>query len=285
MMMMKPALWFAGAAVVTLAPFSPAGSQVAGKDLALDFRVSTSTEGLAEPGVLTGHIVGSGSKVRIDMSTVGGRSPTPLPTDGPVSMIVSDSGRAITYLDSKNNQYMTVRPGDMLAEAGQMGLVTMQFSDTEAKVDNLGAGPRILGHPTARYRVGTRLTMTISGMGEQQSVKIASTTEYYFPTDIRSAVNPFASITGSDMIGMFGATNKEFADKMKAAEAKLPKAPPLRTSTTATITTGGTSRVTKSTTEVTSVRWVNADPKVFEIPAGYTQVEIPKMGEVQPDPR
>lgn len=261
-----------------------AEAQVAGKDLALDFRTSTFMEGSPDSGVMTGHIVGSGSKLRIDIATDGGRSPTPLATEGPVSMIVSDSGRTITYLDSKNSQYMSVRPGDMIAEARQMGAVNMEFTDTDAKVENLGAGPRILGHPTSRYRVGTRVTMTISGMGQRESVKIASTTEYYFPTDIRSAVNPFASITGTDMIGMLGGNNKAFSDKLKAAEKKLPKAPPLRTSTTATITTGGITRVTRSTTDVTAVRWVNADPGVFEIPAGYTAVEIPSMGGVQPDP-
>ena len=280
------ALRAAGIAALALAPAAIAQVPVAPKDLALDFRTSTSMEGTAETGVLTGHIVGSGTgaKVRIDMSTEGGRSPTPLATEGPVSMIVSDSGRTITYLDAKNSQYMSVRPGDMMAEARQMGMVNMEFSDTDAKVESLGPGPRILGHPTSRYRVGTRLTMTISGMGQTESVKIASTTEYFFPTDLRSATNPFASITGTDMIGMLGGSNKEFADKLKAAEKKLPKAPPLRTSTTATITTGGITRVTKSNTEVTSVRLVNADPSVFEIPAGYTAVEVPNMGGVQPDP-
>lgn len=278
------ALRLAGTAALALLPSLTSQAQVAGKDLALDFRTSTSMEGMADSGVLTGHIVGSGSKVRIDMATDGGRSPTPLATEGPVSMIVSDSGRTITYLDSKKSQYMSVRPSDMIAEARQMGMVNMEFSDTDAKVENLGTGPRILGHPTSHYRVGTRLTMTISGMGQSESVKIASTTEYYFPTDIKSAVNPFASITGTDMIGMLGGNNKAFSDKLKAAEKKLPKAPPLRTLTTATITTGGITRTTKSTTEVTAVRWVNADPSVFEIPAGYTAVEIPSMGGVQPDP-
>ncbi len=281
---MTLALRFAGTAALALVPAAIAGAQVAGKDLALDFRTSTTMEGSADSGVLTGHIVGSGTKVRIDMATEGGRSPTPLATEGPVSMIVSDSGRTITYLDSKNNQYMTVRPSEMLAEARQMGVVNMQFSDTDARVESLGAGPRILGHPTSRYRVATRMTMTISGMGQQESVKIASTTEYYFPTDIKSAINPFAAITGTDMMGMLGGNNKEFSDKLKAAEGKLPKAPPLRTSTIATITTGGINRVTRSNTEVTSVRWVNADPKVFEIPAGYTAVEVPSMGGVQPSP-
>ena len=277
-------LRLASAVALVILPTAIAGAQVAGKDLALDFRTSTFMEGMPDSGVLTGHIVGSGSKIRIDMATDGGRSPTPLATEGPVSMIVSDSGRTITYLDSKNSQYMSVRPSEMIAEAREMGAVKMEFSDTDAKVENLGPGPRILGHPTARYRVGTRVTMTISGMGQRESVKIASTTEYYFPTDIKSAVNPFASITGTDMIGMLGGNNKAFSDKLRAAEKKLPKAPPLRTSTTATITTGGITRVTRSTTEVTAVRWVNADPSVFEIPAGYTAVEIPSMGGMQPDP-
>lgn len=277
-------LRIAGASLLALVTASALPAQNAGKDLALDFRTSTTTEGAPEAGVFTGHIVGSGTKVRIDLSTAGGRSPSPLATDGPVSMIVSDSGRTITYLDSKNSQYMSFRPGEMLAEAQSMGGVNMEFSDTDAKVENLGAGPRILGHPTAHYRVGTRLTMTITGMGQRQSVKIASSTEYFYPTDIKSALNPFASITGTDMIGMFGGTNKEFAAKLKAAEKQLPKAPPLRTSTTATITTDGTSRVTKSNTEVTSVQWVNADPKVFEIPAGYSAVQLPTMGGAPPNP-
>jgi len=277
-------LRLASAALLALTIASALPAQHAGKDLALDFRSSSSMEGAAEAGILTGHIVGSGTKLRIDLSAAGGRSPSPLTTDGTVSMIVSDSGRTITYLDSKNSQYMSFRPAEMMAEAQSMGGVKMEFSDTDAKVDNLGAGPRILGHPTLHYRVGTRVTMTITGMGQSQSVKIASTTEYYFPTDIKSALNPFASITGTDMIGVFGGNNKEFAAKLKAAEKLLPKAPPLRTSTTATITTDGTSRVTKSNTEVTSVQWVNADPKVFEIPAGYKAVQLPTLGGAPPNP-
>lgn len=277
-------LRLASAALLALTTASALPAQHAGKDLALDFRSSSSMEGAAEAGVLTGHIVGSGTKLRIDLSAAGGRSPSPLATDGTVSMIVSDSGRTITYLDSKNSQYMSFRPAEMMAEAQSMGGVKMEFSDTDAKVDNLGAGPRILGHPTLHYRVRTRVTMTITGMGQSQSVKIASSTEYYFPTDIKSALNPFASITGTDMMGVFGGNNKEFAAKLKAAEKLLPKAPPLRTSTTATITTDGTSRVTKSNTEVTSVQWVNADPKVFEIPAGYKAVQLPTLGGAPPNP-
>jgi hypothetical protein len=284
-MIKRLALSFANAAALAVASVSDAEAQSAAKNLALDFRSSTIIEGSPDTGIITGHIVGSGSKARIDISASGGTAPTPLPTDGSVSMIVSDSGRTITYLDAKNSQYMNFRPGDMLAQAQEVGGVKMEVSGTEARVDNLGAGPTILGHPTMHYRMITGMTMTITAMGQQQqSVKIASTTSHYFPTDIKSAFNPFASMTGTDMANMFGGSSKEFAQKLKAAEAKLPKAPPLRTSTTATITTQGVTRVTKSNTEVTSVQWVNADPKVFEIPAGYTAVELPKIEGPPPDP-
>jgi hypothetical protein len=282
---MRFAFAIAGTAALVLGVVSAAEAQVAGRNLALDFRSSTVIQGSPDTGVITGHIVGSGSKARIDISASGGTAPTPLASDGTVSMIVSDSGKTITYLDAKNSQYMNFRPGEMLAQAQEMGGVKMEVSGTEARVDNLGAGPAILGHPTMRYRVITGMTMTITAMGQaQESVRIASTTDHYFPTDIKSAFNPFASMTGTDMANMFGGSSKAFADKLKAAEAKLPKAPPLRTSTTATVTTQGVTRVTKSHTEVTSVKWVNADPKVFEIPAGYTAVGLPGMGGPPPDP-
>lgn len=270
------------AGVITAAAAEPLMAQPAGRDLAMDFRISTTVQGMADSSSITGHMVHSPRKVRIDMSATGGRVPSPLETDGAVSMILSDSGKTITYLDTRNSQYMTFRPAEMLAQAQQLGGVKMDFSGTEATVTSLGAGPAILGHPTVRYRVVTGMTMTISGMGQQQSVKVSSTTEYHYPTDIRSAFNPFSSVTGTDMLGMFGGSSKELAAKLKAAEAKLPRSLPLRSSTTATVSTQGMNQVTKSSTEVTSVRWVTADPKVFEIPAGYTAVEIPSMGAPPP---
>ena len=275
--MMRFALRFTGTTALAVAPLTISGAQVAGKDLALDFRMSTSTTGRSDSGAVSGQIISSGTKVRIDLKTGGGPSPTPLPSDGPVTMIVTDSGRTITYLDVKNNQYIRFRPAEMMAQAQEMGGMMMKFSGTTANVVKLGAGPAILGHPTSHYRVEMGMTMTISAMGQEQSATIASTTEYYFPTDIKSDINPFASMTGTDMVTMFGSGNKEFATKMKAAQDKLPKAPPLRTVATATVTAQGLSQVTTSRTDVTSLKWVKADPRVFEIPAGYTSVEMPGM--------
>jgi hypothetical protein len=275
---MRFASRLAGAMALVLAPLSYAHAQSAGKTLAMDFRTIISVQGRPDTGVIVGHAVGTADKMRIDVSMKGSNTPAGPVADSSVSMIVTDTGKTITYIDSKKSQFLRVRPAEMVAQAQQMGSMKMDFSETTAKVDNLGAGPAILGHPTSHYRVTTGMTMNINAMGQQQTVRIASTNDTYFATDIKSNLNPFASLSGGDMANMFGTTNKDFADKMKAVQAKLPRGTPLRALSTATIVNQGQTRVTSSAAEVTGIKWVDADPKVFEVPANYTAVQLPGMG-------
>ena len=253
-------------------------SPSAAKNLAMDFRTIVTTRGMPDTSVIQGHAIGSSDKLRMDLTMKGpGAQVSPLGgLGGEVTMILTDTGKTVTYLDSKATNYLRVRPADMLAQAQQTG-VKMGFSGTEATVDNLGAGPAILGHPTSHYRTGTGMTMTISAMGQEQVVKISSTSDYYYANDIKGVVNPFASLSGGDMAAMFASSNKEFADKMKAMQAKLPNNTPLRASSSSTMISQGQTRVTNTLAEVTSVQWVDANPKVFEIPSTYTPVTLPGM--------
>jgi hypothetical protein len=75
------------------------------------------------------------------------------------------------------------------------------------------------------------------------------------------------------MAAIFGTTNKEFGEKMKAVQQKLPKGTPLRASSTATIVAQGQTRVTNSSAEVTGIQWVDTDPKAFEVPSTYTAAQ------------
>jgi hypothetical protein len=268
----------AGAALALL-PLSYINAQTADKNLAMDFRTTVTISGMPDTGVIQGHAIGSTDKMRMDLDLKGpGAQVSPLGTaGGKITMILSDTGKTVTYLDSASSHYLRVKPSEMLAMAQQSGQVSMKFSDTQAKVDNLGPGPSILGHPTSHYRVGTGMTMTISAMGQEQTVKISSTADYYYANDIKGVVNPFATITGSDMSAMFGGANKEFADKLRLAQGKLPKATPLRATTTATMIAQGQTRVTNTQAEVTSVQWVPAKPGIFDVPAGYTAIALPGM--------
>jgi hypothetical protein len=276
---MRFASRLAGAAALVLAPMSYASAQNAGKTLAMDFRTTVTIQGTPDTGVITGHAVGTPDKMRLDVKMKGTSAQvSPLASDSTVSMIVTDTGKTIAYLDPKKNQYLRVRPAEMIAQAQQMGGMKMDFSDTKAQVDSLGAGPVILGHPTSHYRITTGMTMTISAMGQQQIANISSTNDSYYATEIKGTLNPFASMTGGDMANMFGTTNKDFADKMKAASAKLPTGVPLRATSSNTLTAQGQTRVTNSQAEVTSFKWVDVDPKAFEIPATYTAVQLPTIG-------
>ena len=265
-------------AVVVFAPLMNADAQTAGKTLAIDFRMSNSVQGTPDTGVIVGHAIGTADKMRLDLSMKGASAKVTPIADSAVSMIVTDSGKTITYLDAKKSQFLRVRPAEMVAQAQQMGGMKMDFSETSAKVDSLGAGPAILGHPTSHYRVTTGMTMTISAMGQQQTVKIASSNDAYYATDIKGFLNPFSTLTGGDMSAIFGTTNKDFGDKMKAVQQKLPKGTPLRAMSTATIVAQGQTRVTNSAAEVTGIQWVDTNPKTFEVPSNYTATQLPGMG-------
>jgi hypothetical protein len=270
-------------AFITLAPVATVVAQGPAKNLAMDFRTTVIVQGQPDTGVILGHAVGSADKVRMDLTMKGtGANVTPLSSDGAMTMILSDSGKTVTYLDSKNSQYIRMRPAEMFAQTQQMG-VKMNLTDTKATVDSLGAGPTILGHPTTHYRVGTGMTMNINAMGQQQTVNIASTADYYYATDIKGALNPFASLSGADMTQAFTGTSKDFAEKLKAAQAKLPKGTPLKATSTATMSIAGMpSRVTNTDAVVTGIKWVDADPKAFNVPANYTPVQLPGLNGPPP---
>lgn len=274
---------FGGAVILALVPLSHPSAQTGGKALAMDFRTTIVVKGAPDTGVIMGHAVGSASKMRLDVKLIGSNAQVSPLADSAVSMIVTDSGKTIAYLDAKKNQYLRVRPADMIAQAQQMGGMKMNFSGTDAKVDNLGVGPVILGHPTTHYRVATGMTVTISAMGQEQTVQISSTNDSYYANDIKGDLNPFASLNGGDMANMFATTNKDFAEKMKAAQAKLPSGVALRASSLSTLVAQGQTRITNSDAEVTSLKWVDADPKMFEVPATYTAVQLPTMGGAQGD--
>ncbi len=263
-------------ALFALAPLSQINAQNAGKTLAMDFRATVSVQGQPDTSVIIGHAVGNSDKMRLDVKGAPSQRSN-LTSDSVVTMVVTDSGKTITFLDAKQGQYFRVRPAEMVSQAQQMGAMKMEFSGTQAKVDSLGPGPSILGHPTTHYRVTTGMTMTVNAMGQQQVVKFSSIADNYYATDIAGSLNPFSSVTSGDMASMFASSNAEFARQLKQVRARLPKGTQLRALNSATIVAQGQTRVTTSLAEVTGLQSVNSDPKAFDIPANYKQVQLPGM--------
>src|SRR3954469_17398707 len=188
-----------GAVALVLAPFSKICAQNAGKTLAIDFRTTVAVQGSPDTGVIVGHAIGTADKMRLDVSMKGSNAQVSPLADSSISMIVTDSGKTITYMDAKKSQYLRVKPAEMIAQAQQTGGMKMNFTSTDVKVENLGAGPAILGHPSSHYRVATGMTVTISAMGQEQTIQISSANDSFYATDIRGDLNPFVSFNGGDM--------------------------------------------------------------------------------------
>ena len=64
---MRFALRLLSVSALVLASMSSAHAQNAGKNLALDFRTTIVVQGTPDTGVVTGHAVGAGNKMRVDV--------------------------------------------------------------------------------------------------------------------------------------------------------------------------------------------------------------------------
>src|SRR5438045_1455149 len=98
------------AAIFTSHPSqAQAQAQTAGKNLAMDFRTTISVQREPDSAVMTGHAVGTADKMRVEVRGLHSKA-AGLPIDSVVTMILTDSGKTITYVDTKKSQYLRVRP-------------------------------------------------------------------------------------------------------------------------------------------------------------------------------
>lgn len=259
-----------------------------GDDMAYDFKMTDSgTVGMQTMGgVSTGHAVASKGKIRMDVSGSARSLAMPGSGGGDVTIIMLDSGKTVIYVNPKTKQYMQIKPMEMMDRMQKMmeGMgATMKFDFTgEPKVENLGAGPDILGHKTRHYRMTTNMKMTMNAMGESQTIETNSVVDEYLAPDIKNATDLFSGMSNG-MSGMMGGSNKEYLEKVKQLKAKLPDAMELRAETQSTITMAQGTQNMKNVREVTGIKKTRATPDQFAIPAGYTKIEMP-MGPGAPPP-
>lgn len=282
-LMRNAALQTLASAVAVLVASSTAQAQA--RDWAFDFRMIDTMVSVGETmnGVTTGHAVVSKGRVRLDMK--GSPHAISMPrmavgTGDGVSMIVEDQGKLITYLLPKERRYMQFKPTEMLKQMqtmmqGMGAAMKFDVSGPEPKLENLGRGPVILGHETVHYRVTTGMKVTMSAMGERETMEMSSTTDQYFARGMGELMDPFSSMKSiRETSSMFGGANKAYMDKMWAIQAKLPKAPELRAQQRTTMTRGGLVSNVRTVREVTKIQRVKAPVDLFVVPAGYTRIDM-----------
>ena len=259
-----------------------------GDDMAYDFKMTDSgTVGMQTAnGVSTGHAVVSKGKIRMDVSGSARSLAMPGSPGADITIIMLDSGKTVIYVNPKAKSYMQINPMEMMDRMQKMmeGMgATMKFDFTgEPKVENLGAGPVILGHKTQHYRMTTAMKMTMNAMGESQTIETSSITDEYLAPDLEKSTDLFVGMSNG-MSGMMGGSNKEYLEKIKQLKAKLPKGMELRAETQSAVKMAQGSQSMKNVREVTAIKKTPATPDQFTVPAGYTKIELP-MGPGAPPP-
>jgi hypothetical protein len=199
--------------------------------------------------------------------------------------IVKGGGKEMLLVSPKDKTYMKWDLAAMMAGMGAAvnavgGLVKMDMSDITIDAKEIGPGPTIQGYATRHFRLTQNYTMTAKVFGRSSKTRSESTTDYYVAPSVRIA-NPFVSTEQANaMMAQFDMFNKpEYKNQMAAANAKMPKTgAPLRWVTT-TVSTDEKGKAETSITsmEMTNIKSGNIPASEFQIPAGYSMVEMPNM--------
>jgi hypothetical protein len=194
-----------------------------------------------------------------------------------------DGGKKMTLVDPANKQYMEWDMAGMLAGMTKMvsavsGLVKMEMSDIKIESHNLGAGETLQGYKTVHYQIVQNYTMTVKVFGRGSKTRSESTTDYYFAPALRGLANPFVSNSQAwaQSYDMFN--NPDYKAQMAAAQSRIEYGVPLKT-VVKTVTTDdkGKQQTSVVTSEMVNFHNTDVPASTFRIPAGYTQVQMPKM--------
>ena len=230
--------------------------------LGMSYHISVVTSMPAMPGmnpsdmVITGHGVSVGSRSRVDIDTVRSGS---LPLSSGDYILMLDSGRVVavsplskTYLDGFSLAAGSMPP-DIMAQAS--------VSNVSVHVEKLGAGDQVEGRSTDRYRVTAQYTMSIMG----QSMTIANESDILSVTLPTAVSTPFSGgLPKSMATGPFAELYAQMIEAHKQIAGTGVKV------TTTTSISGPMTMSLSQSMQITDIKPVEVDDKLFQIPDGYT---------------
>jgi hypothetical protein len=209
-----------------------------------------------------------------------------LPNIGPFSsgphavMIMRDGGSEILFLNPDEKQYFSIKPIAMMEGMQKMlesvgGSMTVDTSVSRVKLDSVGPGPVIDGHPTLTYRLTLVMRMTMSMMGQSHVVDNQSSQEIQAATDLGdfaevASMNRFAELTQA--MGF----PKGYFEKLAATRRRI-RGFPLRAVTHTTTSTDGMTRTVFQTIDTRNVKRLAVPDSLFVVPADYKPITLPAM--------
>jgi hypothetical protein len=192
-------------------------------------------------------------------------------------MLLDADKASMAMLNPEDKTALTMDASDLGTGMGAIGsFVKMDVSDSKFSVEGLGAGERLLGRATQKYRVTRSYRMTMQVFGKKLSSQHESVTDLWVSNEIpmdkswEAWTDRFSR--GAARVG------GDAARKLMEAEKDYPKGIALKYVMDAT-ETDDKGKVTKTRTamEMTELKRANLDASLFEIPADYTVTDMKQV--------
>lgn len=242
-------------------------------------RTVTTVAGRTDSTSSQTRITATGSDARMELmkGELAAVGPFPLGPHG--VMITRDGGKELVYLNPDQKQFLTIKPFEMMEGARKMlesmgGSMTADTSASRVKIDSVGPGPTIDGHPTLTYRLTATMRMTMSMMGESHVVENQMTQEIQIATDVDDLLRLTTGENRLANIPEFVGLPKGYLEKLAAAGQKM-RGFPLRTVKHTTTTMRGETRTAVETVEARNVRRLSVPNSLFVTPVDYKPVTLP----------
>jgi uncharacterized protein DUF4412 len=253
------------------------GHAASAQGLTYEMKMTMQRTGSADaadsPPVMAGRGQYSGGNSRMDMD----ESMMPLGIMGRGTYVIVRSGAHTELIvDPAKRQYFEINIDSMASFASNAqgalgGLVKMTTSDVTVDMQPLGPGETIQGYATKKYRLTSSATTTVSVLGRTRRSANTTTSDIWVAPQLTGLFNP-APGAGGQMGG-----NSEGAQKYAAAYAKLGKGVPIKTVSQSREAGDKASPATMTMTmtmELLNIKQGHIDPSVFEVPAGYTKIDV-----------
>lgn len=234
--------------------------------IAYDFSMTTTGEGQSQK--MAGVAKVEGSKMRMEIQ------------DGDEAVFESgsvilsrDGGATMTVLDPSDKTYFELSVDQIFNQLTSMmqsmgSNFEMSIKNQKVDVEKLGAGDKIAGHATTRYRIDAKYDIVMSMMGMNMTMSVDSSTLMWATPDIaKDAATIFQSKGLKTGMKDLDALIEKYADEVDGF--------PLRTEADSTMLMMGRTIKSKTVTEVSNVREAKIPNSEFDVPGDFRKVDGP----------
>lgn len=194
--------------------------------------------------------------------------------------LVTEGGRTVVFVDVEDREYSIVDDttferivGSALRMVTRTGVLNIQLRDIRIVPERLGAGERIAGHATRRYRLTQDYRVFVGAFGIVSDEPIHQTvvTEYWVSPGLRLLRNPIMELLAGVETAL-AQRSPSFVRRSAAARDSLFRGTPLRV-VVSSESSNGDREAKERRIEITGLEAVTLDAGIWTVPRGFRRRE------------